>query len=202
MSLMQLFVRTLRYLHSDSPLMSFTQYTIGSFLSAVSLNIVSQQKPEDWRNAVLSQFALCGVAIIAWAFLPESARWHCIHGRETEAKKILQKVNGKVEGYDVDEEYRRMLTEVEHANVKASVQGGGSYLDVFKGVNRVSVSTVMISSLADRYASSVVSLSHSCRGTGRLPLAFQSSALTRAIFSIWLVWPTLSTAPSQRSRSH
>lgn len=87
---------------------------------------------------MLSQFALCGVAIIAWAFLPESARWHCIHGRETEAKKILNRVNGKVEGYDVDEEYRRMLTEVEHANVKASVQGGGSYLDVFKGVNRVS----------------------------------------------------------------
>ncbi|KAJ4167427.1 hypothetical protein NW754_011242 [Fusarium falciforme] len=119
-------------------LMSLMQlfYTIGGFLSAVSLNVVSQQDPRNWRHAVLSQFAFCGVALIAWAFLPESARWHCIGGREAECKKILQMVNGKVKGYDVDVEYRKMLVEVEHANAAASLQGGGSYLDVFRGTNR------------------------------------------------------------------
>ncbi|KAJ3542353.1 hypothetical protein NM208_g4149 [Fusarium decemcellulare] len=119
-------------------LMSLVQlfYTIGSFLSAVSLNVVSQDVPENWRHAVLSQFAFCGVALIAWAFLPESARWHCVQGREAECKKILQKVNGKVEGYDVDREYRKMLVEIERANVTASVQGGGTYWDVFRGTNR------------------------------------------------------------------
>lgn len=88
---------------------------------------------------MLSQFAICGVAIIAWAFLPESARWHCVHGRSTKAKEILHKMNGKVEGYDVDVEYRRMEVEVEHMQTTNAVRRGGSYLDVFKGTNLVSL---------------------------------------------------------------
>ncbi|CAO2658285.1 Nn.00g060080.m01.CDS01 [Neocucurbitaria sp. VM-36] len=119
-------------------LMSLMQlmYAIGSFLSAVSLNIVNQEKPERWRNAVLSQFALCGVAIIAWYFIPESARWHLKHGREDECKKILLKINGKVEGYDVEHEMKKLRIELENAKVTASIHGGGTYWDVFRGVNR------------------------------------------------------------------
>ncbi|KAJ4252332.1 hypothetical protein NW762_010930 [Fusarium torreyae] len=119
-------------------LMSLMQlfYTIGGFLSAVSLNVVSQQDPSHWRRAVLSQFAFCGVAVVAWAFLPESPRWLCIKGRETQCKKVLHKVNGKIEGYDVDVEYNKLRVEIEHTNATASLQGGGSYLDVFRGTNR------------------------------------------------------------------
>ncbi|PSN67207.1 general substrate transporter [Corynespora cassiicola Philippines] len=119
-------------------LMSLMQlmYAIGSFMSSISLNIVSQDSPDRWRNAVLSQFALCGVAILAWVFLPESARWHLQHDREDKCKEILQKVNGKVEGYDVEKEYKRMRLELENAKVTASLQGGGTYWDVFRGVNR------------------------------------------------------------------
>ncbi|KAM5368279.1 hypothetical protein ACJZ2D_009645 [Fusarium nematophilum] len=119
-------------------LMSLVQlfYTIGSFLSSVSLNIVSQDSPDRWRRAVLSQFAFCGIAIVAWAFLPESPRWHCVGGRQDECKRVLRRVNGKVEGYDVDREYRNMLAEIENAGVTASMQGGGTYLDVFRGTNR------------------------------------------------------------------
>lgn len=113
------------------------QYTIGAFLSSVSLNIVSHDSPKNWRHAVLSQFALSGAAIIAWIFLPESPRWHCAHQRETECKTILHKVNGKVEGYDVDEEYAKMRVEVEHIHAVASMQGGGTYMDVFRGTNLV-----------------------------------------------------------------
>lgn len=150
MSLVQLFVRTPPFApnipgeHHNPKRICLThrtiaQYTIGAFLSAVSLNIVSQDVSENWRHAVLSQFALCGVAIVAWAFLPESARWHCMHDREAECKKILRKVNGGVKGYDIDLEYTRMLAEVRNQNVSASLQGGGSYLDVFRGTNRVRV---------------------------------------------------------------
>lgn len=117
-------------------------------MSAISLNIVSQDKPENWRNAVLSQFALCGVAILAWAFLPESARWHLAKGRPEECKKILTKLNGKVEGYDVEEECRKMQLELENAKVTASIRGGGTYWDVFRGVNRVSNRTLCSSAPA------------------------------------------------------
>ena len=113
------------------------QYSIGQFLSSISLNIVSQDKPKNWRHAVLSQFALCGVALIAWVFLPESARWHCAQGRELACKKILTRVNGKVPGYDVDMEYKRMHLEIENAKIESTIHGGGSYLDVFRGTNRV-----------------------------------------------------------------
>ncbi|KAF2108079.1 general substrate transporter [Lophiotrema nucula] len=119
-------------------LMSLMQlmYSIGSFLSAISLNIVVRQEPHHWRNAVLSQFALCGVAVLAWFFIPESPRWHLQRGREEECKAVLLKINGKVEGYDVDEEYRKMKVELENVKVSAKIQGGGTYWDVFRGVNR------------------------------------------------------------------
>jgi len=117
--------------------LTMSQYTIGAFLSAVSLNIVRSQSPDSWRNAVLSQFAICGVAIIAWFFIPESPRWHCMYGREEKCKQILRKVNGKVEGYDVDQEYVRMLIEVNHRQESDSHKKGGSYLDVWRGTNLV-----------------------------------------------------------------
>lgn len=122
---------------TSRPRLTSFQYTIGSFLSSVSLNIVSHDKPSNWRHAVLSQFAVCGVAILAWLFLPESARWHCVKGNETESKKILRRLNGKVEGYDVDKEYRSMVTEIGKASSRATQQQGGSYLEVFRSTNRV-----------------------------------------------------------------
>ena len=139
MSLMQLMVAA--SIQSLEHQLTCLQYAIGSFMSSISLNIVSQDSPDRWRNAVLSQFALCGVAILAWVFLPESARWHLQHDREDKCKEILQKVNGKVEGYDVEKEYKRMRLELENAKVTASLQGGGTYWDVFRGVNRVSHAT-------------------------------------------------------------
>ena len=60
-----------------------------------------------------------------------------MHGRDAECKRILQKINSKVEGYNVKLEYRRMLAEVRSQNVSAAVEGGGSYLDVFRGTNLV-----------------------------------------------------------------
>lgn len=117
-------------------------YVIGSFLSGVSLNIVTNQAPENWRNAVLSQFSVAGLAIICWFFIPESARWHAAKGREAEAKKILAKVNAKVSGYDVDQEYTRMRMELENVEISKSIKGGGSYLDLFRGQNFVRVHTI------------------------------------------------------------
>lgn len=113
------------------------QYAFGSFFSAVSLNIVTNQPAHQWRHAVLSQFAVSGVAIISWFFIPESPRWHCVNGREEECKKILQKANGNVEGYNVDQEYSRMLIEIENVEVNKSITGGGTYFDVFRGTNFV-----------------------------------------------------------------
>ena len=113
------------------------QYTIGSFLSAVSLNIVTNQPPHQWRHAVLSQFAVSGVSILGWFFLPESPRWHCTQGRGEKCKEILQKVNGNVEGYDVEQEYSRMLIEIKNVEISKSITGGGTYFDVFRGTNFV-----------------------------------------------------------------
>jgi MFS transporter, SP family, general alpha glucoside:H+ symporter len=114
------------------------KYAIGSFLSAIALNVVTQDRPEKWRNAVLSQFAFCGVAIVAWCFLPESPRWHCMHGQEGQAKNILRNIYKGVEDYDVDVEYRKMNMEIQTTSEKKEAQQGGTYLEVFQGTNLVS----------------------------------------------------------------
>uniref|UniRef100_A0A3Q3DZX8 Solute carrier family 22 member 6 n=1 Tax=Labrus bergylta TaxID=56723 RepID=A0A3Q3DZX8_9LABR len=54
----------------------------------------------DWRHLTLAVTAPCTAAIIAWWWLPESARWLLANGRIEEAKKYLvqcAKMNGKNE---------------------------------------------------------------------------------------------------------
>jgi glutamine amidotransferase-like uncharacterized protein len=60
-----------------------------------------------------------------------------MYGREEQCKRILLKINGSVEGYNVDLEYSRMCQEISNAAATKTIQSGGSYLEVFKGTNLV-----------------------------------------------------------------
>ncbi|CAJ1054177.1 solute carrier family 22 member 7-like [Xyrichtys novacula] len=84
----------------------------------------------DWRHLTLAVTAPCTAAIIAWWWLPESARWLLANGRIEEAKKYLvqcAKVNGK-------NEYTSKLDSETLAKVTVSevAEKNHSYLDLVK----------------------------------------------------------------------
>ncbi|XP_074554976.1 solute carrier family 22 member 7a [Halichoeres trimaculatus] len=84
----------------------------------------------DWRHLTLAVTAPCTAAIIAWWWLPESARWLLANGRIEEAKKYLvqcAKVNGK-------NEYTSKLDSETLAKVTVSevAEKTHSYLDLVR----------------------------------------------------------------------
>jgi hypothetical protein len=68
-------------------------------------------------------------------FLPESPRWYCQKGKHEQAKKVLQRVNGGVEGYDLETEYAILVQEVEDGRHLAVRSSGTSFFDLFRGTN-------------------------------------------------------------------
>ncbi|XP_041641093.1 solute carrier family 22 member 7a [Cheilinus undulatus] len=84
----------------------------------------------DWRHLTLAVTAPCTAAIIAWWWLPESARWLLANGRTEEAKKYLvqcAKINGK-------NEYTSKLDSETLAKVTVSevAEKTHSYLDLVR----------------------------------------------------------------------
>ena len=75
------------------------------------------------------------LTIIFWFFLPESARWLCTKNRHEKAKRILQRVNGRVKGYDVDNEYAILVQEVEEGRQLSAEASRFSVWACFTGTN-------------------------------------------------------------------
>ena len=83
-------------------------------------------------NQADSNFSL---TVIFWFFLPESARWLATKGRHDSAKKILQRVNGRVKGYDVETEYAIILQEVEEGRQLSASASKYPVWACFRGTN-------------------------------------------------------------------
>lgn len=161
-----------------------------------------QNLPADkWRNAVLSQFAISAFAILLWCFIPESARWLCRKGKEEQAKKVMRSVYGKVESYDVDQQYRRMCEEINADKVMATLKGGGTYLDVFRGTNFVRPFCLPAGQRRCAHSLSADSSSRVFRGIGRSPSVFQSSGHTAPTSTVSRAFLTRLSARSPQSES-
>ncbi|XP_073682253.1 solute carrier family 22 member 7a [Garra rufa] len=68
-------------------------WSIGNMLLALLAYLI-----RDWRHLILAVTSPCLVGIIAWWWIPESARWLLANGRVEEAQKYLiqcAKMNGK-----------------------------------------------------------------------------------------------------------
>ena len=78
--------------------------------------------------------------VLVWLFLPESPRWLVKKGKVDQARKVLLRVNGRVESYDVDHELAVLSTEVIESARLSAEASEISIFDVFRGTNRVSLS--------------------------------------------------------------
>jgi hypothetical protein len=112
-----------------------SKWTIGSFLANVTLNIMSKRPENEWKNAILSQWAFNGIGLLIWVFLPETPRWLCRKGRHEAARKSLRRINGKVKNYDLDVEYEIIQREVSEGAALEDAQKGVNFFTIFKGTN-------------------------------------------------------------------
>jgi sugar porter (SP) family MFS transporter len=126
---------------------------MGSLVGAIALYAAEIIDPLNWKQVFYAQFVFLGLFIPAVVFIPESPWWLIRKGREAEAKKSMQKLYGNVAVYDIDKEYKSILTTIDKERHNASSDSGAEwrlYLDCFKGTNlrRTFVATIPIATQA------------------------------------------------------
>ncbi|KAF4107376.1 solute carrier family 22 member 7a [Onychostoma macrolepis] len=98
-------------------------WSVGNMLLALLAYLI-----RDWRHLILVVTSPCLVGIIAWWWIPESARWLLANGRVDEAQKYLiqcAKMNGK-HTHKLDTETLKKITVSEVSNKNHS------YLDLVR----------------------------------------------------------------------
>ncbi|KAF9878618.1 hypothetical protein CkaCkLH20_04110 [Colletotrichum karsti] len=78
---------------------------IGKFLANLVLMLVQETNPLDYKTPILTQWGFLGVMLPIFLWLPETPAYFAERDQDETGKEILRRVNGNVEGYDIETEY-------------------------------------------------------------------------------------------------
>lgn len=111
------------------------QFAIGQLASAIGVHVVAFMPENKWRHIIYSEWVFSGIACLLWLFLPESPRWLAMKGKDEQAKAVLRRMNGRIDGYDVDLEFQILQEEIEDGRRLTAQANALSYFAIFKGTN-------------------------------------------------------------------
>ncbi|GAB1211684.1 hypothetical protein ATERTT37_000808 [Aspergillus terreus] len=74
----------------------------GFFINAYSL--LNASDPWDFRTPIYTQWAMIGATAVIFLLIPETPWWLASKGKIDQTANVLQRCNGKVEGYDIQEQ--------------------------------------------------------------------------------------------------
>lgn len=111
----------------------------GQLIAAVATFIIEQQpnKPRLYLDVIYSEWIFSGLSLIIIVLIPESPCWYIAKGKRDKAVKVLQRMNGKIPGYDA--EHETTVLEYDLAGQRSLQEEAQklSYFDLFRGVNLV-----------------------------------------------------------------
>ncbi|MDN9015614.1 hypothetical protein Q0P45_14155, partial [Staphylococcus aureus] len=73
--------------------------------------------------------------LVCLPFIVESPWYYARKGLDDHAKAALKKLNGGVDGYNIEHEYLVMKTELEHEQAQRRNVGASTYREIFMGTN-------------------------------------------------------------------
>lgn len=110
-------------------------YVIGQLMASVTLQQLSVTKPDDYKIAIYTQFAMLGLLAIIYVFLPETPWYLLTKGKEEQARKLLVRLKGGVPGYNVDAEIAFLTHTIEDQRSRAGSNGKIPLRQIFSGLN-------------------------------------------------------------------
>ncbi|KAJ5083309.1 hypothetical protein N7456_012736 [Penicillium angulare] len=112
-------------------------FVLGQIFASVALNRLNDTEPLDFRTPIYTQWAMIGSTAIIFLLIPESPWWLVSKGKLDKAAIILRRFNGKVAGYDVQEQISVMDGTVAEERLLAERNAEIGKLAVFKGRNLI-----------------------------------------------------------------
>ncbi|KAF2014274.1 MFS general substrate transporter [Aaosphaeria arxii CBS 175.79] len=117
---------------------------IGKFLANLVLMLVQQTNPMNYKVPILTQWGFVGMMLPIFLWLPETPAYYAERDLHEAGKKTLARVNGKVEGYDIEVEYAIILNTIREEKYARSQAGEDnmtfskiaySYIECFQRAN-------------------------------------------------------------------
>ncbi|CEJ59439.1 Putative D-isomer specific 2-hydroxyacid dehydrogenase [Penicillium brasilianum] len=112
-------------------------FVVGQIFASVALNQLAARDPYEFRLPIYTQWAMIGAIIFIFLLLPESPWWLVSKGKLDKAAKVLNFFNGKVDGYDVQEQIEVMTTTVAQERIMAEQNSEEDTWAVFRGRNLI-----------------------------------------------------------------
>jgi hypothetical protein len=98
---------------------------------------LNQKHPDNYLLTLRILWALIGLMLTCWVFVPESPWFHPPRGNKKEgAMKSSRQLFSNVEGYDLEEEYPIIARTIQHENDLLAHKP--FYADLFRRINLVS----------------------------------------------------------------
>ncbi|KAH8810798.1 general substrate transporter [Xylogone sp. PMI_703] len=117
---------------------------IGSFLAPLILTIVQDTNPLNYKVPILTQWAFLGIMLQIFLWIPETPAYYAEHDQDEKGKAALYRINGHVEGYNVEVEYAVIKNTIleEHQELQSLGMNNRSfkhllrsYVECFRGPN-------------------------------------------------------------------
>ncbi|KAH7349636.1 general substrate transporter [Plectosphaerella cucumerina] len=110
-------------------------FGLGQLFLAIGLKVLEDTNPMAFRNIFYSELVFLGLWIVPLVLLPETPTWYARKGQHEKARKALSRLVGKVEGYDLDHEYRVLLQEIDESAATTQKSSEHSWRALLTRVN-------------------------------------------------------------------
>jgi SP family general alpha glucoside:H+ symporter-like MFS transporter len=109
---------------------------------------MNDRSPYNYLTPIYIEWAMIGIMLGVYLYIPETPYWCANHGQHERGRAIIQRLNGGIDGYDVDFHYNLIRRAVEkEKSYQKQIDGDGSGFwqelanvkEVLVGVNGVSL---------------------------------------------------------------
>lgn len=91
----------------------FIWYGVGQLFASVALKVLNERQPLNYLDAVYTEWAMVGLLLGIYLYIPESPYWCAHHGRHEAGRKVMRRLYGGISGYDTDYHYDIIKVTVE-----------------------------------------------------------------------------------------
>ncbi|WWC64295.1 uncharacterized protein I303_106905 [Kwoniella dejecticola CBS 10117] len=88
-------------------------YGIGQLCSSLALKVMNDKSPYNYLTPIYTEWAMLGLMAIVYLHIPESPFWCASVGKHDKGRAVIKRLNGGIEGYDVDYHYNIIKRSIE-----------------------------------------------------------------------------------------
>lgn len=74
---------------------------------------MNEKSPYNYLTPIYIEWAMIGIMLGVYLYIPETPYWCAFHGQHERGRAIVNRLNGKIDGYDVDFHYGLIRQAVE-----------------------------------------------------------------------------------------